>query len=368
MPSKQKIVFLAPFEPYRSGIAKHSSQVAQELARRDNVDLTLMSFKRLYPQMLFPGESDKDPAAAPFDPDISFDLDTVNPLSWMACAKRIKQINPDVLIIPVWTFFVAPCLGWIAGQARKSGIKVQGIIHNAFDHENGNWKDWLIKNQLKRIDYFVCHNQSLANQINTALGQQTVAISPHPIFDQYPVAQNIPARRAELELLFFGIIRDYKGLDILIDAVAMLKDVDFHLTIAGECWGKITPYQQQVARHGLQHKIEFIDRYVSDAEAAELFERADAIVLPYRSMTGTGVIPLAYHYRTPVITTDLEAFHEVVEPFKTGVISEGIDAQTFAQAVRQFLILRESENFSENTQKIIQLYTWENFCNEIISQ
>jgi glycosyltransferase involved in cell wall biosynthesis len=361
-----KVVLLAPIEPFRSGIAKHSTQIALELSNRQNVDLYVMSFKRLYPAFLFPGESDKDHSNLSLKLKADFDLDTINPFTWQKTSNRIKALNPELVIIPAWTFFVAPCLGWIANSCRQAGIKVTCIVHNAFDHEGSAWKKSLMKYQLSKYDRFICHNQTSAKDIREVFSNADIGVSPHPIFDQYPKALGTLSRRAPLELLFFGIIREYKGLDILLDAVATLGDINFHLSIVGECWGDIKPYKVQAEKLGVSNKVEFLDTYASDADTAEYFSRSDVVVLPYRSMTGTGVIPLAYNYNRPVITTHLDAFHEVVEEGVTGIIASGVDSKSLAKAIIDFQQVRETTDFPKNTHNKIELYTWEKFCDVLL--
>jgi glycosyltransferase involved in cell wall biosynthesis len=363
-----QVAMLAPIEPYRSGVAKHSTQVALELNQRDDISLTVYSFKRLYPAVLFPGTDDKDSASkAPETLNCQFILDTINPLSWFEVIKRLKANNTQLVIIPAWTFFVAPCLGYITKQCQKHGIDVITIVHNAFDHEAGGIKNALMRYQLNKCQKFLVHNQSLANDIKQDLPAADIAISPHPIFDQYPSPTQTLEKRVPLELLFFGIIRDYKGLDILIDAVAELDSIDFKLTIVGECWGSWDKYQKQIDDLQLTDKIETVIQYAADEDAANYFTRADVVVLPYRSMTGTGVIPLAYHFETPVICSDLPAFHEVVKDQETGVIARGQSSKNIADAIKHFQQLRTSVDFANNTRDLTKLFTWQKFCDELMT-
>jgi glycosyltransferase involved in cell wall biosynthesis len=361
MKSRRKVVMLAPVEPYRSGIAKHSTQVAASLAKRDDIDLIVMSFKRLYPSFLFPGESDKDTSEHCIDLGADFNVDTINPLSWRRAANNIIALRPELLIVPAWTFFVAPCIGWISRRCAEKGIKTACIVHNAFDHEQGGWKNRLMRYQLDKLDYFLCHNEAIAQDIKRVLPKSKIAISPHPIFDQYPAAKDMFPKRASIELLFFGIIREYKGLDILIDALNMLEYSDFKLTVVGECWGDINEYKQQADKLGLIDKIEFIAKYVTDQEAAEYFQRADVVILPYRSMTGTGVIPLAYHYGKPVITSNLDAFYEVVEHGETGFIAEDVSASGMSDSITEFFQVADKSQFELNIEQYRKKFTWSNF-------
>jgi glycosyltransferase involved in cell wall biosynthesis len=280
----------------------------------------------------------------------------------------IKKSNVDTVIVPAWTFFVAPCLGWISRALKRSGIHVIAIVHNAFDHEAGNVKNALMKYQLLNSTSFVCHNQSLADDIKQVVEAPSISVSPHPIFDQYPQAKGELKRRANVELLFFGIIRDYKGLDILLEALTQMPaDLNYHLSIVGECWGDINQYKKQAQEFGLSEKVEFVDRYVSDQEAAEYFHRADAVVLPYRSMTGTGVIPLAYHYKKPVIATHLPAFHEVIEQAKTGVIANGVSVSSVAESLIEFASKYKAEDMEKHIVAYRKLFSWHTFIESILS-
>ncbi len=369
MEKKKRVAFIGPIEPFRSGVAKHSNQIALELCNRADVELQVYSFKRLYPKILFPGDGDRDKYLRPPEQlGAKFWIDTLNPLTWQKVIVSIKRSNTDIVIIPAWTFFVAPCLGWISRALRRSGIHVISIVHNAFDHEAGHIKNVLMKYQLLNSTSFVCHNQSLADDINQVIETPKIVITPHPIFDQYPQALGELKKRANLELLFFGIIRDYKGLDILLEALSQLPDdIDYHLSIVGECWSDINQYKNQAQALGLVDKIEFVDRYVSDQQAAEYFHRADAVVLPYRSMTGTGVIPLAYHYQKPVIATNLPAFHEVIKQGKTGFIGSAVSATSVAESLMEFTHNCNTDEMAKHIVDYRKMFSWQKFTENTLS-
>ncbi len=369
MLKKKNIAFIGPIEPFRSGVAKHSTQIALELSKRDDVVLQVYSFKRLYPKVLFPGDDDRDKHLQPPEQlDAKFWIDTLNPLTWQKVISSIKKSSVDTVIVPAWTFFVAPCLGWISRALQRSGIHVIAIVHNAFDHEAGNVKNALMKYQLLNSTSFVCHNQSLASDIKQVVENPQISVSPHPIFDQYPQAVGELKKRARTELLFFGIIRDYKGLDILLEALVQVPaESDYYLSIVGECWGDINQYKKLTQQLGLTDKVEFVDRYVSDQEAAEYFHRADAVVLPYRSMTGTGVIPLSYHYKKPVIATNLPAFHEVIEREKTGVIASGLSASSVAESLIRFTNECKADEMAKHIVEYRKLFSWHTFIDSILS-
>lgn len=365
--SIKKIAVIAPVEPFRSGIAKHSTQVARALSTQANTSVSVYSFNRLYPRFLFPGESDKDEGSEYCEVGAVFSLDTLNPLTWRTMVKRMVINEIDVAIFPAWTFFVAPCLGWIAKQCQKKGIKTLSIVHNAMDHEQGGWKNRLMSYQLTQHDGFICHNKELAEDVRTMVQNANIEITPHPIFDQYPASQISLPKRAKVELLFFGIIREYKGLDLLLQAIQSLKHKDIFLSVVGECWTDIKYFKDMAQTLGIANKVEFVDRYVSDSEAADYFARADAVALPYRSMTGTGVIPLAYHYGKPVITTNLSAFSDVVVDGETGFIADEVSSQALSKAINQFIEIRQQRDFDLDIAEYRKSFTWERFAQKVLT-
>jgi glycosyltransferase involved in cell wall biosynthesis len=159
-------------------------------------------------------------------------------------------------------------------------------------------------------------------------------VCPHPLYDDYPAAAGSLPRRAGLELLFFGLVRPYKGLDLLLDALALCPDVDLHLSIVGEFWSGLDAARERIARAGLESRVELVPRHVSDAEAAEYFARADALVAPYRAASGSGVLALAQWYGVPVIASDVAGLAEAVDDGRTGWLFPAGDAQALADVLR----------------------------------
>lgn len=334
----QRIALIGPVAPLRSGIARHSGALAAELARRDGVEVRAWSFARQYPARLFPGGAQIDPALAPpAAVAVARTVDTLNPLTWRHTAREVAAFAPDLAIIPAWTFFVAPALGWIARELRRRGIRVVAMVHNARDHEAAAWKNRLLAWQIAHSDRAVTHNAPLAAQVARIAPELPVAVSPHPLYDDYPAPSGTLPRRAGLELLFFGLVRPYKGLDLLLDALAQSGLRDVRLTVAGEFWSGLEEIRAQVARLGLGEMVEIVPRYVSDAEAAELFARCDALVAPYRAATGSGVLALAQHYCRPVVASDVPGLREAVADGVTGWVFPGGDGTALATLLRDRL-------------------------------
>ena len=331
MDSKRRIAIVGPFPPIRGGIARHTGSIARALSTRDDVSVRLWGFYRQYPRMLYPGAGERDPDSSAHVEHVDETLGGTNPLSWHRTAQRIKTWSPTTLVIPAWTFFLAPALGWVARQNPQADRCM--VVHNAFDHESAGWKDRICRFQLAQADRFVTHNHALKHELESRLPGKHADVFPHPVFDDFPAAKGTFPKRAKIELLFFGIVRPYKGLDILLEALALADSVDVKLTVAGEFWGDLAQTQDLIKRLGLTEKVELIPRFVSDTEAAELFHRADAVVLPYRSVTGSGVVSNAYHYGRAVIASDLPGLAEVVQNGKTGWLFQPGDPRDLARVI-----------------------------------
>jgi glycosyltransferase involved in cell wall biosynthesis len=319
---RKRIAIVGPVDPFRGGIAKHTTQVALALNMRSDIEVCVFSFRSLYPKRLFPGKNERcDKARAPENLDARYMINTVNPLSWLRAVHEIRDWRADEVIIPAWTFFVAPCLGVIARMCKRNGAAIAMIVHNVADHEEGRWKAWFSNFQIRAADRFLTHGTALADALSQLGLSAPIHIRPHPIFEQYPDATGALPPRAPLELLYIGFVRPYKGVDIAIRGLAASRRRDVRLSIVGEFWEGRADTDALIEQLGLSDLVEVVDRYVSDGEAAEYFARADAVILPYRSASGSGVVPLAYRYGVPVIVSDLPGLTEVVYHGKTGWIA-----------------------------------------------
>jgi D-inositol-3-phosphate glycosyltransferase len=310
-----RVAVVGPIEPFRSGVARHTTALARALARRAGTEVRVYSFSRQYPAWLFPGESDRaSDASVPADLDASFSIDSLNPLSWMRVIRDIRAYGPQLVIAPAWTFFLSPCLTAILSRVR---CPIVAVVHNVSDHDGGGVRSLISAMQLRRASAHVTHTRELAAGVARIVPGAHVIVHAHPIFE-YPAARRALPVRAELELLMFGLIRPYKGLDVLLEAVARCDRRSLMLSVVGESWQDPASIRAQVKRLGLEGRVELVLRYVSDAEAAEYFDRADVVVLPYRSVTGSGVVPLAWHYGKPVVASDLPGFRELVSHGENG--------------------------------------------------
>lgn len=355
-----RLVVIGPLPPFRSGIAQHTAMMCQALAAQ--TDLVAISFKRQYPQWLFPGQSDRDPDAVPPDGiEAHYVIDPLNPFTWRRAVRLLRRHRPDRVVIVWWTVFWAPCFGYLAWICRRQGLHVRLFCHNAVEHETSWWRALLTRAVMRRASSFVVHTGADQANILRDLPHADIAVRPHPIYSQFPAPGTVGRRRRGLELLFFGLVRPYKGLDVLIEAMGRLRGSDVFLTIAGEFWSGREEIERRIEALGIEDQIELIPRYVSDAEAADLFARADVVVLPYRSATGSGVVALAYHYGKPVIATRVGGLPDVIVDGETGVLVPPGRPEALVEAISA-LPAERAQAMAPAIRDLTAEMTWDNLA------
>ena len=370
-----RFCLIGPTYPYRGGIAHYTTLLAQHL--REAHEVLLLSFSRQYPAWLFPGRSDKDPSERPLQTEAHYLLDPLNPLTWRRTLHQIRQWQPDVLIIPWWHPYFAPVwYGLGRGIKRlRPQPKLLFICHNVRPHEQG-WLSrallpWLLKRVLGRGDGFIVHSQADAAILADYLPQAQITVSPLPTYaalgseaaDTLPV--DLPSDRPLL--LFCGFVRPYKGLDVLLEAVALLKR-PFHLLVAGEFWqGGLSSTQAQITQLRLTDCVTIMDEYLPDEQLAACIDRANVVVLPYRSATQSAVVQTAFGRGTPVITTDVGGLAEAVENGRTGLVVPPEDPAALAQAIEDYFADDLEAFFSENIVEGNGRFAWGHIAQDILS-
>ena len=331
-------------------------------------DLLLLSFTRQYPKWLFPGENDIDPRALPFEePHVRYIIDSINPLTWAKAVTALREHRPDAVILPWWTVYWAPMFIYVSRRLRLMGIPIYFFCHNVLDHDAGPWKRMITAVVLSAGDGFFVQSDEERARLQALIPGSRIVVHPHPVYNQFPKPTKVLPRRAAREFLFFGFVRPYKGLDILLQALAMMPDQNAMLTIAGEFWEKPYKTVKLIAELGIANRVEMISRYVSDVEAANLFQRADALVLPYRKATGSGVIGLAYHYRKPVIASNVPGLKEVVRDGETGILVEPESPQKLAIALSEMSSTR-ARTMSSATESAMSGFGWEHLGSVVLRE
>lgn len=335
-PIRPRVVFIGPVQPYRGGISQHGTMLHTELSKQ--TDCLTLSFSRQYPQWLFPGKSDKDPESASLlKENIEYTIDSLNMFTWWRASKRIARAKPEILILPWWHVYWTFCFGFMLYWLRDSAAEKVIIVHNLVEHESANWKQRLTKMVLSRADRFLVHSAADRDSLQTLFPQKPISVHPLPLSDQFPRVSSSAPRRASLELLFFGFVRPYKGLSVLLDAMVLLKDRDVFLSIVGEFWEGYEEAVNFITVNGLSQQIEIINRYLPDLEAAKHLERCDVVIMPYLSATGSGIVPLAYHYEKPVIASRTGGIPDVVVSGSTGRLVEPGNVEDIAAAIEYLL-------------------------------
>jgi len=331
--SVPKLALLGPVSPpFRGGIAQYTSNLRRALV--PSCELKTISFKRLYPAWLYPGTSDREPGMEQtYQPDVLYTLDALDPRTWRTTVRDIANAGCDLVAINWWTLFLAPEFALIARLLRAHGIPSVFLCHNLFDHDSGAFKRMLAMRLLSQANAYVVHTKAHADLLRQIFPAKTVRMHAHPTYDSYPQPTKVLPKRGRLELLFFGFIRPYKGLDSLIDALGLLADSDVHLTVVGEPWG---PPEELVKRvyTSKAPNIELHLEYVNASTAADYFARADLVVLPYRRATGSGVAAMAYHYDKPVLATRVGGLSDIVENGRTGFLVDPDAPQQLAAILR----------------------------------
>lgn len=363
-----RFAFLSAFPPYRGGIARFSAELVRELRKAHEV--SAFTFSRQYPDFLFPGTSQYDTGTADGVQAVRV-LDSIGPLSWSRTVKAMAMTKPQVAVLRYWMPFFGPALGMVAMGLRKRGVKVMSIVDNAVPHEPRFFDRPFTRFFMKHNDGFIAMSEQVKADLLALRPDATVILLPHPLYDHFGASIPMAEARQKLGIaddrkvsLFFGFIRDYKGLDLLIDAMAQLP-ADHTLIIAGEPYGDMAKYHEAIARHGLKDRVIDHIRYISDAEVPLFFSAADAVVLPYKSATQSGITAIAYHFGTPVIATDVGGLKESVEHDRTGLIVPLAEADGIAGAIAGFHASGRAAAYRARIAELREELSWRRFADQL---
>jgi len=363
-----RVCLIAPLPPFRGGIAKYCYSLARELESRH--ELLLLSYRRQYPELLFGKKSQIDP-----DVDrtrvtdqfsrLSFDLDSANPFSWRETSQKIAAFRPDLVILPWWVAYWTPLYLYLMHGLQKKGIKIVFLCINVFEHEHSFLKNSLTRLVLGKAASLIVHSEQERGQILAFHPAATVQKHLLPLF-QYEVQ---PATRADgtLNLLFFGFVRPYKGLDTLLKAIGILQGRDIRLRIAGEFWHDREEYIRLINDLGISGKVEILDRYIPEEEMSRFFAEADLVVLPYRKSITSGIIATAYGFAKPVLATRVGGFHEVVLDGCTGKLVPPDDPQSLADGIVWFAEHRDTDFAANITEFASRAMSWKSLVDMIES-
>ena len=367
MNKKLHIVILGTSFPFRGGLAAYNERLARQFQSEGHT-VSIYTFSLQYPAFLFPGKSQYADWAAPADLDIHVKVNSVNPLNWMKVGREIKKLNPDLLIIKYWLPFMAPCFGTIARIAKSNRkTKVITIVDNIIPHEKRIGDNLLTNYFVKPVDGFVAMSKSVLNDIAFFDKNKAKAFCPHPLFDNFGeiFEREIALEKAKLDksfnyLLFFGFIRAYKGLDLILKAFAdsRLRKYPVKLIIAGEFYEDAKPYQDLIDELELNEHIILRTDFIPDNEVGQYFCSADMVVQPYKNATQSGVTQICYHFNKPMLVTNVGGLSEIVPHNVAGYVVEP-QPQEIADSLVDFYENNKKAQFTQGVIGEKPKYQWD---------
>lgn len=372
----QQIIIIGPAHPLRGGLATFDQRLAKEFSSRGD-DCFIYSFSLQYPGFLFPGKTQYSDEPAPKDLKIFSVINSINPLNWIATGNRLKKEKADIVVVRYWLPFMGPALGTILRKIKKNRhTKVVCIADNVIPHEHRPGDKAFTKYFLKPCDAFITMSEKVMNDLKQFKQQKPIRLVQHPLYDNFgePVSKTEARKKLKLDndekiILFFGFIRKYKGLDILLDAMKIVKENpdpgmrNLKLLIAGEFYEDKKPYMELIDKLKIADNIILHTEFISDSEVKYYLCAADAVIQPYRHATQSGVTPLAYFFEKPMIVTNVGGLPTLVPHEKAGLVSEP-NAEAIANAILRFYQLGENY-FIPHLRTEKQKFSWGNLVNAI---
>lgn len=375
----KKIVLLSPAHPLRGGIAASSERLALALQMAGH-EVVIYSFSLQYPAFLFPGKSQYTEDPAPAQIRIKTRLNAIHPFNWWQVGREIARENPDQVIARFWLPFMGPSLGSVLRVTRwfsKKKIQITGLVDNIIPHEKRVGDRLFARWFVQACDDFVVMSQSVGAEIRGFLPasknlEQAVRFAPHPVYDTYGSPMPTRAARAALKLpenepmvLFFGFIRAYKGLDLLLEALAFCPDI--HAVVAGECYEDWAFYQHIIAEKGLEKRVHVFSDFIPNEQVRVFFSAADLVVQPYRTATQSGISQIAYHFDKPMVVTKVGGLPEIVTPDVSGYVVEP-EPQAIAAAMRDFFDQHRSLQMIAGVQQEKKRFSWDFLIQQLLRE
>lgn len=370
MTTSNKIILISPAWPYRGGIAQFADRFSAEMVR-SGVDFNVFGYKKLYPSIVFPGKTQFSNQPEPAGLIHQELLHSYHPFNWLKCTRILKKLNPSVVIFRYWMPFFAPVLGSIARLLPQS-IKKVALIDNLIPHEHRPFDAALNTYFLTSLDAAIVMATSVVEDLKQADFQKPILKSVHPIYDIYgkPISRSSAAKELKLDpdkkyVLFFGLVRKYKGLALLLDALSaeFCRVHNTHLIVAGEFYDNPDIYHRLIETKGLENYVHFFPSFIPDDEVAHFFSLADWLVQPYLNATQSGITQIAYHFGLPMIVTDVGGLPEMVPHGLAGLVCKP-DKEALEKMLTQAVTLSKSdyENLKYGVNQKAKQFSWKNFA------
>lgn len=369
--SAKKVIIIGPAHPYRGGIANFNNSLADAFFKNGD-DVEILSFKLQYPSFLFPGKTQFESSDPPKNIKIKSIINSINPFNWFNVAREINRKNPDFVIIRYWLPFMGPCLGSIARLLNKK-IKILAITDNIIPHEKRFGDFFLTKYFVSSCDAFVTLSASVLEDLTQFTKSKNKKFTPHPIYDTFgeKIDKSVAKKNLELNindkyLLFFGFVRKYKGLDLMLHAMSdqRIKDLGVKLIVAGEFYDNIDFYLDLINELDIDSNIILKSDFIDERDVKNYFCASDMITQTYRTATQSGVTQIAYHFERPMLVTDVGGLAEIVPHKKVGYVTTQ-EPKIIADAIVDFYTNNRELDFEKNTKTEKLKFSWQNLIHTI---
>jgi len=360
-------LIIGPAYPFRGGLAAYNERLAREFQQQGEAT-SIITFTLQYPEFLFPGRTQYSEDPPPKDLDIRALINTVNPVNWLQVGSKLRDAEPDFILMKYWLPFMAPCYGsLIRFIKRNHHTKVISILDNVLPHEKRPGDTMFTRYFVKGCDAFVYMSKTVGEDLRQFDTTKPAVFNPHPIYDNYgpPLPREEAVQALNLDpdrryVLFFGFIREYKGLDLLLEALqdARIRELPFQLIIAGEFYDDKAKYLQIIRDNQLEDRIIHIDKFISNQDVNKYFSAVDLVIQPYKHATQSGVTQIAYQYEKPMVVTDVGGLSEIVTDGRTGYVVDTTPA-AIAEAIRDFFEHRRGAEFQPHLREEKKRFTWE---------
>lgn len=372
---RKKIILIGTAYPYRGGLAVYNERLARAFMD-EGYEVEIWTFTVQYPNFLFPGKTQYSTEPAPEGIQIKRMLNSVNPFNWIKVGRALRKAAPDLVVMRFWIPYMAPSHGVVARMGRKNHkTKVVSILDNIIPHEKGFADRMLARFFMKSLDGGVTMSHSVLTDAKTLEPDKNVVYCPHPLYDNFgaKVSREEALRHLHLDtdtryMLFFGIIRDYKGLDLLLQAMddTRLASLNVKLIIAGEFYNNSDQYHELEQKLHLDQRLVWHSEFVADSEVRYYFNAADIVVQPYKSATQSGVTQIAYHFVKPMLVTNVGGLKEIVPDGEVGYVTAP-DPQAIADALVDFFANHRAAEFENHVAAEKQKYSWPRMVESLVS-
>jgi glycosyltransferase involved in cell wall biosynthesis len=369
----KKVVIVGPAYPLRGGLSTYNERLCKGFNEAGD-QCSILSFSLQYPNFLFPGKTQYSSDPAPDNTDIDTAINSVNPFNWIKVGLKYRKLAPDIMVFRYWMPFMAPALGTIARIAAGNGkTKMVAIADNIYPHEKHFYDKPCTNYFVNSIDGFITMSQSVLSDLKTLVPQKPSLYVPHPMYDNFGEGMDKQAAKLALGLeaecsylLFFGFIRQYKGLDLLLKSFAEsgLKNKKVKLLIAGEYYEDATPYKQLIKELELENSVVERNDFIPNSEVATYFSASDMVVQTYHSATQSGVTQIAYHFNKPMLVTNVGGLAETVPDKEVGYVCEKSEV-AIAKALNDFYDNQRESEFSANAAEFKKRFSWNHIMDGI---